>query len=282
MSSSEAGVALSQREQEQVAERDVPGVAVVFETIRREGERELERSSTGLAWSGLAAGLSMGFSLFTTAVMRSMLPTTPWAGLVDNLGYTAGFLIVILGRQQLFTENTLTPILPMLHRPNLQRLRNVLRLWAIVLTTNLIGAGLFAFVVAGTSPFDPAIQRAFRQIGLAVLNGSHEAIFIRAVFAGWLIALMVWLLPITGLLRPITIIIITYIVGIGGLSHIIAGSVEGLYAVASGEASWAQFFGIFFWPTLLGNCVGGVALVALLNFAQVVPDTEPADDQDGQ
>ncbi|HWE63255.1 MAG TPA: formate/nitrite transporter family protein, partial [Chloroflexota bacterium] len=240
--------------------------------IRREGERELERASVALGWSGLAAGLSMGFSLFSTGAIRSMLPAAPWAPLVYNLGYTVGFLIVVLGRQQLFTENTLTPILPLLHRPGLSSLLNVLRLWAIVLATNLIGAGLFAFLLANSSAFDPAMVRAFHQLGLAVLTGSRQALFVRAIFAGWLIALMVWLLPIAGILRPLIIIILTYVVGIGGLSHIIAGSADALYAVASGDASWTRFLGTFFWPTLLGNCIGGVALVALLNFAQVAPD----------
>lgn len=89
--------------------------------------------------------------------------------------------------------------------------------------------------------------------------------------SGWLIALMVWLIPGAETSEVAVIIIITYLVGLGNLAHIIAGSVEVLYAVTSGAASWGEYFGGFMIPTLLGNIIGGVSLVAALNYAQVAP-----------
>src|SRR5689334_19120774 len=128
-------IELSEREKEEAQERSTARAHVVHEAIRLEGEEELKRSSSALAWSGLAAGLSMGFSLIAEGIIRSRLPDTPWRPLLAKFGYSFGFVLVILGRQQLFTENTLTPILPLLHRRDMATLGHVLRLWAVVLAT---------------------------------------------------------------------------------------------------------------------------------------------------
>jgi formate/nitrite transporter FocA (FNT family) len=87
--------------------------------------------------------------------------------------------------------------------------------------------------------------------------------------AGWLIALMVWLLPSADNSRPLIIIIIAYVIALAGFPHIIAGSIDCIFLVQSGLTSWGNYFGRFFGPTLLGNLVGGVALVAVLNYGQV-------------
>jgi hypothetical protein len=109
---------LTQNEEKQVEERGTPRAAVVYEIVREEGEHELTRTISALVWSGFAAGLSMGFSLVAEGLLRSHLPDAAWSPLIYKFGYCAGFLIVILGRQQLFTENTLTVILPLLLRKN--------------------------------------------------------------------------------------------------------------------------------------------------------------------
>src|SRR3954470_16339326 len=125
-------------------ELSAPTGAIVYHAVRKEGEDELERNTSALAWSGLAAGMSMGFSFAAEAMLRAALPDAPWRPLVAKLGYSIGFLIVVLGRQQLFTENTLTVILPVLRRRDSLMLKNVARLWVTVLAANLVGAFLFA------------------------------------------------------------------------------------------------------------------------------------------
>lgn len=260
---------LQEREVEEIEERGAPRPLVVYEVIRREGEEELRRTASALAWSGLAAGLSMGFSLVAMGLLRSHLPDAPWRPLVVNFGYSIGFLIVILGRQQLFTENTLTPILPLLSEPSGETLWRVARLWAVVLATNVVGAFAFAAVVAHTGVFRPAVREAFMAISREATEGGFGTVFLRAIFSGWLIALMVWLLPGAETSRPMIIIIITFLVGLGGLTHIVAGSVELSYLLTTGVESWAHGIGGWFVPTLLGNIVGGVSLVAALNHAQV-------------
>src|SRR3954463_13942260 len=136
-------------------EHSSPSAHVVYEAIRKEGRHELERKSSSLAWSGLAAGMSMGFSFVAQALLQHHLPDTNWRPLLATFGYSVGFLIVILGRQQLFTENTLTVILPLLHRKDPRDIFRVARLWIIVLVANLIGSFVFAWVLAKSSVFDP-------------------------------------------------------------------------------------------------------------------------------
>jgi formate/nitrite transporter FocA (FNT family) len=259
-----------QREEDEIHEKAAASAHVVYHAIMKEGEEELERPSSALWWSGLAAGLSMGFSLVAEGLLRAYLPESHWRPLVAKLGYSVGFIIVVLGRQQLFTENTLTPILPLLKRKELAVFGNVMRLWGVVLVANLIGAAAFACVVAKTPAFDPEVKQAFGQIGREAMKHGFGTVLLRGIFAGWLIALMVWLLPVAEVARVWVILIITYLVGLAGSSHIIVGSIESLYLVASGASTWGQYAGHYMLPALVGNIIGGVSLVAALNHAQVV------------
>ncbi|HEX8775628.1 MAG TPA: formate/nitrite transporter family protein [Pyrinomonadaceae bacterium] len=264
-------------EQEEVEQRSSPSGKIVYRAILKEGDDELGRPSSALFWSGLAAGLSMGFSMVVEGLLHTYLPDASWRPLVAKLGYSVGFLIVVLGRQQLFTENTLTPILPLLLRKDSRTAANVGRLWLVVLVANLIGAFLIALVAARTNAFDPHIRQSFAEIGHKAMENGFGTTLLRAIFAGWLIALMVWLLPFAEAARVWVIIIITYVVGLGSFSHIIAGAVETFALAAMGQASWLTVFGRYIVPTLIGNILGGVMLVATLNHAQVVSGGEGED-----
>lgn len=259
-----------QRESEEVEERSAPKGSVVYKAIRKEGEDELKRSSSALAWSGLAAGLSMGFSFVGQALLQAFLPSAPWQPLVVSFGYSLGFLIVVLGRQQLFTENTLTVILPLLTEKKRDMLLNVLRLWTIVLLSNLAGALLFALVIAKSEAFEANVYEACTVLGKEALNGTFAVKLLRGVFAGWLIALMVWLLPFAETGRIWVIIII--------MSHVIAGATEAFFVAATGHASWAEAVGGYILPALIGNIIGGVSLVAAINHAQIVSGEKGATD----
>jgi formate/nitrite transporter FocA (FNT family) len=255
--------------QEEALERAAPSGKIVYRAILAEGEEELERPSSALFWSGLAAGLSMGFSLIAEALLGTYLPSGGWTRLVSKLGYCLGFLIVVLGRQQLFTENTLTVVLPLLQRKSGAVLINVLRLWAVVLLANLVGALAVAAAIVRAPTFDHAIQATAVRLGQeAVMHGGLAA-FVRAIFAGWLIALMVWLLPFAETARVGVIIIITYAVGLGGFPHIVAGASEVAGAAWAHAITWGQV-AAYLATALAGNIVGGVAMVATLNHAQVV------------
>lgn len=263
---------LDKAEQKDARRRSAPKAAVVYEAIRQEGEEELSRNTAALVWSGLAAGLSMGFSFLMEALLAYHLPEGSWTPLVSKFGYCIGFIIVVLGRQQLFTENTLTPILQLLHHTTRRTFLDVIRLWTTVLLANLAGALVFALLLHAMGYFQGEWNAELASIGRKVFASSFWATLLSGLFAGWLIALMVWLLPFAETGRVTIIILITYVIGLGSFSHIIAGSVNAFYTLFAGGAGFPAFLVTFFFPTLLGNIVGGVAFVAAINHAQVSPD----------
>jgi formate-nitrite transporter family protein len=254
-----------QKVRQEAEERSAPPASVVYEAIYLEGKDELERETSALFFSALAAGLSMGFSLITEALICNALPDAPWRTLICKFGYSVGFLIVVLARQQLFTENTLTVMLPLLHWKNRFVLAKVGRLWGIVLTGNLLGALAIGWVLGHTPVFDAATKSMMMEISRHGVGDPFFTVLLRGVFAGWLIALMVWLMPAAQSARVAVIVIITYLVALAGLAHVIAGSVDKLLLVTTGQLSWGAFLGGFLAPALLGNIIGGVSLVAALN-----------------
>jgi len=261
---------LTKRQRQEARDRTSVSAVVVHEAIRMDGDEELNRPISALAWSGLAAGLSMGFSFVAEGLIRARLPDMPWRPLITNLGYSLGFLIVVIGRQQLFTENTLTAIIPLLAERKWSTFLAVMRLWAVVLAANLLGAHIFAWAAADTTFLHSDVQDSLLQLAKEAMAVTFGSAMWRGVFAGWLIAMMVWMNAASDASRIPIIIILTYVVGLAGLTHIIAGSVEILYLVMVGACSWWSYITGYMIPTLLGNILGGVALVSALNHAQVV------------
>ncbi|HET7464882.1 MAG TPA: formate/nitrite transporter family protein [Longimicrobium sp.] len=260
---------LSEQEQKKADEERSLDANTTHEVIRLEGEEELKRSTAALAWSGLAAGLAMGFSLVAEGLLKAHLPEAQWAPLVTKLGYSFGFLIVILGSQQLFTENTLTAVVPLLADRTGGMLRNVARLWGVVLLANLLGALIFAFVIGKTELFKPEVHHAFASMAKKTVENGFWLTVLKGVFAGWLIALLVWMLPASQSSHVLVIVLVTWLVGIGEFSHIVAGAVEVFYGAIVGLVGWGDTVTRFIIPTLIGNVLGGVTLVSSLNHAQV-------------
>ncbi|MCJ2011105.1 formate/nitrite transporter family protein [Methylobacterium sp. J-076] len=258
----------------EVSEIGRPDAYVLHEVIRLEGDEELRRHGGALFLSAFAAGLSIALSLIVPGVLKSYLPEASWTKVITSMGYSVGFLVVVLGRQQLFTENTITPILPLLHDRSMKTAGRVLRLWGIVLSGNLIGTLAIALLIAHAGAFEPPVLKAFAEISHDAIAHDFLSTFVKAIFAGWIIALMVWFLPATDSAAPYVIMLMTWIVSLCGLAHVVAGSVEAFYLVVTGAASIADYGHRFFLPTLLGNLFGGTALVAVLNFGQVAPEVE--------
>ena len=258
---------LDRKEQRQAAAGAPIGALVIHEIVRDQGEEELERSFNGLAWSGIAAGLSIGFSFLAQATLQARLPDTAWRPLVSGFGYSIGFLIVILGRQQLFTETTLTAVIPALTRRNVRTLMLTLRVWVIVLTANIAATWMFAAIAAQEGIFPAPTIQAMEELSALTMKGPFWHTVITGGSAGWLIGLMVWLLPAANASRAMIIILLTYVIAICQFPHIIAGSVEAAFGVLVGHASVGDYLFRFLVPTFLGNVAGGTILVALLNHA---------------
>jgi formate/nitrite transporter FocA (FNT family) len=214
----------------------------------------------------------MGFSLLTLAFLRAGLPFKPWGDVIASSGYCVGFVIAVLGRQQLFTETTLTATLPLLIRRNWETFAALMRMWAIVLLSNLLGTFIFAWLISRHGLFTEPVESALSEIGTEIVSGATWATMFKAILAGWLIALMVWVLPGARSARLFVIILLTYVVSLGHFPHIVAGSADAAYAIFTGHATYHDYIFGFLLPTLTGNTIGGVALAAILNHAPLAHD----------
>ena len=248
--------------------REAPSAAVVYEAIRREAESELTRPLPGLAFSALAAGLSMGFSFIAQALLYSYTPESAWRPIIASFGYSIGFLFVILGRQQLFTENTITVVLPLASRFSFHGLAVAARLWAVVLLGNLLGTLLmawFIYYVMGT----PAQIDALISLSKPVFDNSMGEMLIKAIPAGFIIAAVVWMLPNSRGFEFWMILVLTYLIGLGSFVHIIVGSTEAYLLWFAGQVQAAQVGLQFLLPAFVGNVIGGTVLFSLLAYGQV-------------
>ncbi|HCR9751644.1 TPA: formate/nitrite transporter family protein [Citrobacter koseri] len=257
----------------EVDEDRLPSRAMaIHEHIRQDGEKELERDAMALLWSAIAAGLSMGASLLAKGIFHVQLDGVPGSFLLENLGYTFGFIIVIMARQQLFTENTVTAVLPVMQNPTMGNAGLLMRLWSVVLLGNVVGTGIAAWAFEYMPIFDEETRDAFVKIGMDVMKNSPGEMFTNAIISGWIIATMVWMFPAAGAAKIVVIILMTWLIALADTTHIVVGSVEILYLVFNGTLHWSDFFWPFALPTLAGNICGGTFIFALMSHAQIRND----------
>jgi formate-nitrite transporter family protein len=255
-----------------VEELATPRTPVIYEVVRRLGEEEMERPVTSLWWSGVAAGLSISFSLLSQAILTAHLPEASWQPLVVSFGYCIGFIMAVLSRQQLFTESTITAVLPVAADVTRGNIVRMARLWAIVLAANLTGT-LFAALFCTFTPVLPSdIYSGMLEISRDLLGFSWWEMVFRAIAAGFLMAAMVWLMPGAEGAQFHVITLMTWLIAVGGFTHIIAGSMESYLLVFSGEWVWWRMITDFMVPVLIGNTIGGTALFALIAYAQVMDE----------
>jgi len=260
---------ISQREVRDVEELSAPRTPVIYEVVRRLGEEEMERPASSLWWSGIAAGLSISFSVLAEAILITHLPDAPWRPLVSHLGYSVGFLMVILARQQLFTESTITVVLPVLKELSPWLLWRMGRLWAIVLAANLAGTLIAALFCSFTPVLGPELYDGMVDVSRKLTELGGARMFFAGIASGFLIAAMVWMIPSAESAKFIVITLMTYLIAAGGFTHVVAGSFEAYLLVIAGDWAWWQAIGKFMLPVLAGNVVGGTALFAVLSYAQV-------------
>jgi formate/nitrite transporter FocA (FNT family) len=245
---------------------------VIYEVVRRLGDEEMERPATSLWWSGVAAGLSISFSLLAQAVLLTHLPDTEWRPLVVGFGYCVGFLMVVLGNQQLFTESTITVVLPFLKDTSWRNFWRVCRLWSIVLLANMAGTLVAALFCTFTPVLKPELLAGMVEVSRHLTElGWFEMLF-AGVSSGFLIAAMVWMIPTAETAKFAVITLMTYLIAIGGFTHIVAGSMDGFMLMLAGEWQWWQMIVQFMVPVLIGNMIGGTALFAVISYAQVMEE----------
>ena len=273
--SAQPGPGKQQKDEQQVEhieERSTPRTPVIYEIVRRYGEDEMARPATSLWWSGVAAGLSMSFSLLAQALLYMRLPETEWQRLLVALGYPIGFLMVVLSRQQLFTENTITVVLPVMAQPTRRRFWKAGRMWAIVLAANLAGTLLAALFASFTPVVTPELREAMLAVSREAMQFGWLEMGFRGITAGFLMAALVWLIPASEGAQFYMVFLMSYLIAMADAAHIVAGSVEAFMLVADGEMGIGAMLGGFTVPVLAGNIVGGTVLFALLSYAQVMKE----------
>ena len=255
-----------------IEELATPRTPVIYEVVCRLGEEEMERPLSSLWWSGVAAGLSISFSLLSQAILTAHLPQASWQPLVVSFGYCIGFIMAVLSRQQLFTESTITAVLPVAADVTRGNIARMARLWAIVLAANLAGT-LFAALFCTFTPVLPGdIYSGMLEISRDLLALGWWEMAFRAIAAGFLMAAMVWLMPGAEGAQFHVITLMTWLIAVGGFTHIVAGSMESYLLVFSGEWVWWRMLIDFMVPVLIGNMIGGTALFALIAYAQVMDE----------
>ncbi|AXS82913.1 formate/nitrite transporter family protein [Marinobacter sp. Arc7-DN-1] len=261
---------LTPKERETVAEHSNLSSLTVYSIILREGEKELERPKSSLWWSGVAAGLGISTSVLVEGIIRSNLGSDhPYLTLIESLGYSFGFVLVILCRLQLFTENTITVVLPVLAQPTRNRFYCTARLWGIVLVANLCGTFITAAigVHGGILPVDTLAAMVEMSRHLATLTPAET--LLRGIPSGFFIAAIVWMLPSAKRSEVLVIVMFTWLIAAGDFTHVIAGSNEIFTLVLSGEMSVFNALIYHISPVLIGNIIGGTGLFAMLAYAQV-------------
>lgn len=237
--------------------------------VREEGEAELDRPAASLLWSALAAGVAINASLVAEGVLQSATVEAPWRHLLVSLGYPLGFVIVVLGRMQFFTESTITAMLPLATGPTWRKAARTGRLWALVLVANLAGTALTTLALAKLPLVDPPLRQAMVTVSAAILEHDAAATFCGAIPAGFMIASLAWILPNSREQSFLVIFAVAFIVGAAGFSHSVVGSAEACTLMWAGRIGAGAALAGSILPAVAGNLLGGAGLFALLAHGQV-------------
>lgn len=261
--------ALTLSEKREVDERAPPRSAVVYEVVRKAGEDELCRPPASLFWSGLAAGIAIMASVIAEGALTQKLPDAPWREVVADLGYSLGFLIVILGQLQLFTEQTIVTVLPFAAAPGWAKFLTTARLWVLVFVGNMIGAAAAAAINLFCHLQSDELMAAMIQVSGKIAAKTPSEVLLQGIPAGFLIAAVAWIRAAINDGDFWVVLTLTYAIALGGFSHVVAGSAEAFLLLFNGSISFGQATIGIILPALVGNVIGGTGLFALLAHAQV-------------
>ncbi|CAB9494620.1 formate/nitrite transporter family protein [Alteromonas macleodii] len=269
----EQDVALSHTEEKDVQNNQSLNSVSLYAIVHREGLEELQRPMMSLWWSGVAAGIGISLSILAEGILHHLFAGSRYQFVIENLGYTVGFVLVIVGRLQLFTENTLSVILPLLSKPSLNMGVCIARLWTIVFAANMVGTFLAAFFSYTLQAVPSELVEGMTAISEHYAKLSPSDAFSYGITSGFIIAAIVWMKPSVKHSQIWMIVIFTYLIAIGNFTHVIAGSTELFLLALQNKISVLETISLI-GATLLGNIVGGTGLFALLAYGQVVREIE--------
>jgi formate/nitrite transporter FocA (FNT family) len=250
----------------------------ILEQEITEGLREINRPRLGLLISGISAGLEVSFSVFLMGVLITLIKqplASPIAAILIANGYSIGFLFVILGRSELFTEHTTRAIYPVLARR--ASIRSLLSLWGVVLAGNLAGTAIFSKFTVIIGPALGVINlRALGEIGREAAAHPWWVILLSGVMAGWMMGLLSWLVTAgrDTISQVFFVWLITFAIGICHFHHSVVGSAELLSNVFGRQGLDLRDYGYVILWSVIGNAIGGVVFVGLLKYSHAVRGAE--------
>jgi formate/nitrite transporter FocA (FNT family)/nucleotide-binding universal stress UspA family protein len=236
----------------------------VYQRVVADADHEITSGVRELFFSALAAG----FAITVTFLLYASVTATAETKIVGVLLYPLGFIYIIIGGYQLYTENTLPPVALTLER--LASIPTLLRHWLIVLAGNFLGGGLGALALAYGGVFDDAtaaVALGFAEKGIAT---PASALFVKAAFAGLIVAGVVWInFAARDTVSRLLVVYLAFLaIPMGNLFHVVVSFTEVVYlALVTGTNPVPALVG-FVLPVLLGNTIGGVVLVTVVNYYQ--------------
>ncbi|ETX29736.1 formate/nitrite transporter family protein [Roseivivax isoporae] len=266
----------SDKEVQQIDRHRSLSPRAVYEVVSQEGREEILRPLWSLWWSGIAAGIGISASVLSEGILHQTFLDHPYRGAIENMGYTVGFILVILGRLQLFTENTITVVLPVLKEKSLTTFGCAARLWAVVFAANLLGTAFVALLTVHGGTVGPEYVEGMKEVGRHFAENSAAEAFKYGVPAGFFIAAIVWMLPSSEGFEIFVIFLFTYLIAMGDFTHVVAGSHEAFLLWMSGEIGAGKAWLGLILPSFAGNVLGGTGLFALLAYGQVAAEIGPA------
>lgn len=236
------------------------------------GLKEHNRSDLGLFLSSISAGLEVGFSILAIGIIYTLFKGESSSGqlaLRMALVYPIGYIFVIIGRSELFTEHTTLATIPVMNGQ--ASLYSLGKLWLTVYCGNLIGGYIFGSITLVFNNEMHIIGKDFFFfVSEKMVKYSVGATLISGIMAGWLMGMLSWLLSSAQdtFSRVVMIFLVTFLISIAGLHHCIVGSIEVFMAffADANKISWSQFLS-FQGLATLGNIIGGVIIVAVVKFA---------------
>lgn len=262
---------LSESEEEDAVERAGPRAPVVYASISARGRDELVRPALSLFGSGVSAGLVIMVSLLAQGLLQAELPEFAGKGVVTDLGYTVGFVLVILGRMQLFTEATITPVLPLLAQPTRTTFGRTARLWAIVLAGNLTGTFVAALMMLQAGIVTPEHLAGIAAVARAAVEHTPLEMLQYGVVAGFLIAALVWCTSAVEGNELLLVLLVTYVIALGDFAHVVVGSGEVFFVLLEGGIALDRALALIA-MAFVGNVLGGTVLFAALAYVQVMEE----------
>ena len=242
----------------------------ILSSVIHEGEEIFKIKKRAVFLSAGIAGLEIGFSYILICTLFYLLKgnlSEPSIYKMFALVYPLGFILVILGKSALFTEQTSVLALPVLNRQ--RSIWELLMIWGLVILGNVLGGIIFVFSIGSLAPklniFD---HETMVSIGTHVLDYGYWILLLSGIFAGWLMGLLTWLLNSTVdvLTRIVIIIFITGTIGFAGFHHSIVGNIEVFGAFLYSESISLTDYVLFLLLTLLGNGIGGAIVVGLFKY----------------